>query len=42
MKILIMRKGRITAGLIYKFLLFIKPTTCYDEIIGYVNEVWGK
>lgn len=41
MKIFITRHHP-TAGFIYKVLMYIKHTTCYEEMIGYVNRVWGK
>ena len=41
MKIFIARCP-VTVGFIYKVLMFIKHTTCYEEMIGYVNQVWGK
>lgn len=42
MKIFITRSPRVTVGFIYKVLKLIKRTTCYEEMIGYVNQVWGK
>lgn len=41
MKIFITRY-HVTAGFIYKVLKLIKCTTCYEEMIGYINQVWGK
>lgn len=41
MKIFITR-CRPTVGFIYKVLMYLKHTTCYEEMIGYVNQVWGK
>ena len=41
MKIFITRH-RSTVGFIYKVLIHLKHTTCYEEMIGYVNQVWGK
>jgi len=41
MKIFITRY-RVTTGFIYKVLTLIKHTTCYEEMIGYVNRVWEK